>query len=104
MYFAFEWLVRFLAFARKADSVRDLWFVFDSFLVALMVFETWFLSAFVYLFSSSSGVSGLGDASILRIARLMRLSRMARLARLLRTMPELVILVKGMLASTRTVL
>merc|ERR1711879_498385 len=47
---------------------------------------------------------GLGNTSILRIARLLRLSRMARMARLLRAMPELMILIKGMMAACRSVL
>lgn len=45
----------------------------------------------------------MGNASILRMARLLRLSRMARMARLLRAMPELLILIKGMVAAIRSV-
>lgn len=41
--------------------------------------------------------------SLLRIARLMRLSRMARMARLLRAMPELLIMVKGMITAIKSV-
>merc|ERR1719410_1125703 len=44
-----------------------------------------------------------GNASILRLARLLRLTRMARMARLLRAMPELLIMVKGMVAALRSV-
>merc|ERR1719409_2175499 len=43
------------------------------------------------------------DTSIIRLAKLLRLSRMARMARLLRAMPELLILIKGMLAACRSV-
>ena len=42
----------------------------------------------------------LGGASILRLLRLARLTRMARLAR---AVPELMILVKAMISSTRSV-
>merc|ERR1719276_388286 len=49
---------------------------------------------------SAGGSSPLGNASILRLFRLARLSRMARM---LRSMPELLILIKGMVAAMRSV-
>ncbi|CAE8616269.1 unnamed protein product [Polarella glacialis] len=100
LYFSFEWLVRFLAFKRKLNGFKDPWFVFDSFLVGMMVAETWIMTA-VLLLSGSGG--SLGNTGVLRLARLLRLSRMARMARLLRAMPELLILVKGMTAAMRSV-
>ena len=42
-------------------------------------------------------------SSILRIARVMRILRTARIAKLVRYMPELVILLKGMLSACRSV-
>jgi len=101
MYFSFEWTMRFCAFKRKRDGLKDGWFVFDSLLVGTMFFETWVMTA-VMLFGPG-GSGGVGNASILRMARLLRLSRMARMARLLRAMPELLILCKGMLAAMRSV-
>jgi hypothetical protein len=50
-----------------------------------------------------SGNSLLGNASILKLFRLLRLTRMARMARLLRAMPELMVLIKGMLEAMRSV-
>merc|ERR1719265_1301878 len=67
-----------------------------------MVLETWVMTL-VMVMSGGGGGGGMGNASILRIARLLRLSRMARMARLLRAMPELMVLIKGMLAATRSV-
>merc|ERR1719183_2384679 len=59
---------------------------------------------FVTSDDSSGGEStGLGNASLLRLLRLLRLSRMARMARLLRSMPELLVLIKGMIAAIRSV-
>merc|ERR1719362_2342331 len=55
-------------------------------------------------FSGAGKGGGLGNASILRMARLLRLTRMARMARLLRAMPELLILIKGMVAAMRSVM
>jgi voltage-gated sodium channel len=98
-YFAFEWYVRFSAFKRKRDGLKDRWFVFDSCLVFMMVAETWVMTI-VLLGIGSSGGSGMGGASILRLFRLLRLSR---LARMLRSMPELMILIKGMVAASRSV-
>lgn len=102
IYFTFEWAMRFGAFKQKRKGLRDNWFVFDSFLVGTMVFETWLMTAIV-VFATDGGSGGLGNASILRMARLLRLTRMARMARLLRAMPELLILIKGMLAAMRSV-
>lgn len=101
-FFTLEWLVRFAAFEKKCDGLRDRWFAFDSTLVSMMVVETWVMTA-VALLAGSPGGGGLGNASILRVARLLRLTRMARMARLLRAMPELMILVKGMAAAMRSV-
>eukprot|EP00931_Biecheleriopsis_adriatica_P088772 TRINITY_DN63010_c0_g1_i1.p1 TRINITY_DN63010_c0_g1~~TRINITY_DN63010_c0_g1_i1.p1 ORF type:complete len:633 (+),score=146.33 TRINITY_DN63010_c0_g1_i1:98-1996(+) len=101
LYFSFEWFIRFMAFKKKCNGLRDGWFVFDSLLVFMMVGETWVLSAWL-LFGPESG-EGLevkGNTSILRLFRLLRLSR---LARMLRSMPELMILIKGMVAATRSV-
>lgn len=101
LYFTGELLIRFLAFKRKFDCLCDAWFVFDSLLVLTMVSETWIMSV-ILLMTGSSG-SGVGNASFIRLFRLLRLTRMARMARLLRSFPELLILIKGMLAAFRSV-
>merc|ERR1740123_1043794 len=101
-FFVFEWAVRFIAFRRKRDGLRDKWFTFDFVLVFTMVLETWVMTI-VAIFSAGGANGALGNASILRVARLLRLSRMARMARLLRAMPELMILIKGMVAAMRSV-
>jgi voltage-gated sodium channel len=102
VYFSLELLIRFMAFEEKKNCLRDAGFVFDSILVVMMVMETWVMTA-ILLLTQTGGSSGLGNTSILRLVRLLRLSRMARMARLLRAMPELMILVKGIVAATRSV-
>lgn len=102
IFFTFEIIVRFLAFRDKLNCFKDSWFVFDLFMVALMVFETWIMF-FIMLAIGGSSSSGVGNASMLRLLRLLRLSRMARMARLLRSMPELLMLIKGMIAAIRSV-
>jgi hypothetical protein len=102
-YFSFEWLIRFLSFRRKHDGFRDAWFCFDSVMVSMMVIETWVMTLVLIALSPSGGSMDMGNGGLLRILRLLRLSRMARMARLLRAMPELLILIKGMMAAVRSV-
>lgn len=102
VYFSFEWYVRFKSFKVKRNGCKDAWFVFDSSLVFMMVMETWVMTMAMVL-AGGGPTGGLGNASILRMARLLRLSRMARMARLFRAMPELLILIKGMVAAMRSV-
>jgi len=103
IYFTFEWTIRFGAFEHKRNTRRDYWFVFDSVMVFMMVGETWVMTIVLLATGSGSSNGGIGDASILRLLRLMRLSRMARMAKLLRTMPELLILIKGMITAMKSV-
>lgn len=101
-YFTIEILIRFLAFKRKKYCLRDFWFVFDTLLVLSMIAETWCLPAVMMLLSAGGG-TGLGKASILRILRLAKMIRISRMVRLLRAFPEIVILLKGIAAATRSV-
>lgn len=103
IYFTTEWTLRFLSFKSKGKSLTDGWFCLDSLLVAMMVFETWIMTVIYLIAGTGSSSSGLGNASILRLLRLLRLTRMVRLAKLLRAMPELMIIIKGMLIAARTV-
>lgn len=72
--------------------------------VSMMVLETWLIPLVSLL---SGGMNGSTDvarsASILRIARVMRVLRTARVAKLARYMPELIILLKGMMIAFRSV-
>jgi len=111
LFFSLELFIRFKAFKDKRNCLRDRWFVFDSFLVLMMVLETWVLTLAVVIMEASSGdkESGggagsvsTGDASILRLFRLLRLSRMARVARLFRAVPELMVMIKGCAIALRS--
>jgi hypothetical protein len=99
VYFTFEWLVRFMAFEKKRNGLRDAWFCFDSCLVFMMVMETWVL-LIVMAAAGGSGGFQMGGTSILRLFRLLRLSR---LMRMLRSLPELMILIKGMVTAMKSV-
>lgn len=93
VYFTVEVVIRFFAFRRKHFACCDSWFVFDSILVLFMVVETWILPI----------VGASGPLSQLSILRLLRLARITRMAKLMRFFPELQIIVKGMVASVRSV-
>eukprot|EP00440_Ansanella_granifera_P053151 gb/GFBE01057624.1/.p1 GENE.gb/GFBE01057624.1/~~gb/GFBE01057624.1/.p1 ORF type:complete len:750 (+),score=131.05 gb/GFBE01057624.1/:1-2250(+) len=101
-FFVFEIAIRFAAHKIKWHAFRDVWFVFDFVLVLLMVFEVWI----VFIVVEATGGSGsllTDNFSILRVGRFLRVLRTARMARLVRMMPELMILVKGMLIAGRSV-
>merc|ERR550514_1045441 len=62
-----------------------------------MVFETWVMPLML------SGDNEGGKRPNLSILRLLRLFRLTRMARLMRSVPELLTLIKGMVAATRSV-
>jgi voltage-gated sodium channel len=99
-YFTFEWVVRFMSFQIKRNGLKDGWFVFDSTLVFMMVMETWVLLIVMAALGGGGGGSPIGGTSILRLFRLLRLSR---LMRMLRSLPELMILIKGMVTAMKSV-
>jgi hypothetical protein len=102
-FFFTELAIRFSAFKDKTDCRNDGWFMFDFILVLTMVLETWVLTIIIYMTSPQVG-SGLGgNAAILRVARLFRLSRLFRMARLVKLVPELLIMVKAIVAAARSV-
>ncbi|CAE7272183.1 Scn10a [Symbiodinium pilosum] len=100
VYFFSELLIRFAAFRVKRNCLRDGWFVFDSILVALMVFETWLLTIAV----AAMGSGAMSSPGFLRVLRLFRLTRMARMARLLRACPELFVMLKAIGVALRSVM
>jgi len=102
IWFAYEWTIRFLAYRSKLAGFMNPWFLFDTVLVALMLVETWLFPIILVVSGSSSG-GKLRNSSILRLARLLRLTRMARVARLLRAFPEVLIMIKGLVAAMRSV-
>eukprot|EP00913_Durusdinium_trenchii_P020572 g19322.t1 len=104
LYFFLELCIRFCAFERKCNSLKDSWFVFDLVLVVLMVAETWVMNIVIAFMASGGAVENVfGDASFLRIFRLMRLTRLLRMARLIRMVPELLIMVKAVASAARSV-
>jgi hypothetical protein len=97
-FFVFEWSMRFLAFRKKKDCLKDMWFKFDTCLVFLMVFEVWFVQFVVLILGGEGGVDvPTGPLKLLRLLRLARVSRMVR------CLPELVTMIKAIVAASRAV-
>jgi len=97
IYFSVEVFIRFMAFKNKRDCCRDGWFVFDSTLVTLYAFDPFALGLVAKL--SSGGGLDLPTA----VLRLFRLARLSRLVRMLRSLPELMIMIKGMITAASAV-
>lgn len=100
VYYSFELVVRFAAFACKWRAFRDGWFIFDLLLLFLMIFETWVLFA---IFTVTPDVNISADMSALRLLKLLRLSRIARMVKLMRLMPEVMVLIRGIGVASRSV-
>jgi voltage-gated sodium channel len=98
-YFTFEVVARFLSYKRKRACLTDGWFMFDSLLVFCMILETWVMKI-VEAVGGGGGAAVLSNFSALRLMRLLRLTRMARL---MQSVPELMMLVKGMISATKAV-
>jgi len=96
-YFSFELFVRFMAFKRKISCTRDAWFVFDTSLVTLYAFDPFIIT----VMAAATGGGGLDLPTA--ILRLFRLARLSRLVRMLRSLPELMIMIKGMVTAATTV-
>lgn len=103
IFFMCEILVRFLAFAKKRNCLRDGWFMFDACLVTMMVLETWVVMA-VFAALGITSMKGLGGTlTTIRMVRLVRIARLSRMARLLRAFPELLIIIKALKFAARSV-
>lgn len=110
LYFSGELFVRFMSYEKRREAVRDSWFIFDLLLVVMMLLETWLIPLTAFIIeggftarSQDDGANISRSASVLRIARILRVFRTARIIRVARYMPELMILVKGLIVAARSV-
>lgn len=101
-YFVFEIAVRYLAARDKYELFADWHFDFDLLLVCSMMWECWIEVALYKLFKHSAE-GNMRSCMILRIFRLFRLSRLLRTSRVIHSMPELMIIVKGIVKAMRSV-
>jgi hypothetical protein len=101
-FFFFEVVLRFWASRSTWATLTDFHFLFDAFLVATMAWETW-IEVALYLYTGWPQSGSTKGSSVLRVFRIFRVSRVARLGRLLRIIPELLVLIKGMMIAMRSV-
>lgn len=102
-YFFLELCVRFAAFERKLQCLQDFWFSFDLLLIVLMVAETWLAPIIIVAADVDVTSGGIVDISFVKLLKLVKIMRLSRLAKLLRTVPELVIIMKGIGFAARSV-
>ncbi|CAJ1423848.1 unnamed protein product [Effrenium voratum] len=100
-YFLAEIIIRFFSYAKWLYALQDIWFAYDLALLLMMVTETWILPLVFLIISPTNNI--LQNAGVLRVTRVLRVLRTARMVRLVRTMPELMILIKGMMVACRSV-
>eukprot|EP00930_Biecheleria_cincta_P029538 TRINITY_DN20537_c0_g1_i2.p1 TRINITY_DN20537_c0_g1~~TRINITY_DN20537_c0_g1_i2.p1 ORF type:complete len:867 (-),score=135.64 TRINITY_DN20537_c0_g1_i2:52-2586(-) len=101
IFYCTEWVIRFGAFKRKRDTFRDFWFLFDTFLVVLMLAETWGLSILYAMFGVGS--TSAIDPSLLQVLRMAKILRLTRMTRLLRVIPEFLIVIRAISAAMRSI-
>lgn len=104
VYFVVEFCIRYFAFEKCWDRLRDPWFVLDSFLVPLTVFDTWAMTV-ISLTSNvqHDAAAFVRRSEIIRLFRILRLTRLGRVVKLVRFFPELQILIKAIVTAFRAV-
>jgi voltage-gated sodium channel len=102
IFFCIELFIRIMAYKKRRQALKDPMFVFDLFMVSLMVWDTWIKTLLYSLLGDDSFTYGRA-ATIFRIFRIARLTRVARTGKLLRGAPELMILAKAMVLALRSV-
>lgn len=102
--FTFEMIVRWNAFRKKCDALRDFWFMFDGSLTLLMFWSTWCEPIILcYIDMERNTPGGATVLRIFRMTRLVRVTRVGRISRFLREVPELAILSKALVYALRSV-
>lgn len=96
-FFTLELGIRFRAFERKRECLRDWWFVFDTILVASQVTECVILPFIV------AGQRVHQSLGYLRVARLLRLARLGRIFKMLHLFPEVLMLLRGITRALKSV-
>jgi len=98
-YFTAEILIRFLAFEKKQDCLRDGWFKFDLFLVTTMIMDIWMLMPLLKFLSGGDEKVSVPTQPL----RMLRLFKLSRMARLMKAFPELVTMIKALVHSLRAI-
>eukprot|EP00440_Ansanella_granifera_P035832 gb/GFBE01038868.1/.p1 GENE.gb/GFBE01038868.1/~~gb/GFBE01038868.1/.p1 ORF type:complete len:624 (+),score=124.27 gb/GFBE01038868.1/:1-1872(+) len=103
-FFFFELVARFCAFRQKCDAFSDWAFLLDFVLVFSMMLDTWVLVALYLTMGEQWGSRGNSNmVQAFRALRLLRIMRALRMSRVFRSLPELMVLVSGMVMAIRSV-
>merc|ERR1712232_260965 len=101
VFFLGELVVRLLAFRRKRDVIGNpflrIQFGFDAILALLVLIDTWVVPAMV-------GITKFvpdSNARFLLVFRLLRILRVLRVIRVVRQVPELLLIIKGVIMAFR---
>jgi voltage-gated sodium channel len=100
-FFFVELIIRFGAFKATRCALRDYWFLLDVFMVILMVTETWIFTLVISLTTGDG--TGPETGPVGGIGRMLRLLRLARISKVMEFFPELISMVRGMVAGIRAV-
>jgi hypothetical protein len=107
VFFIVEVFIRFNAFESRRHCMKDSWLLFDILVVSMMMLEIWVLNGLSALYGReweddrSRGL--LNISGLARLGRLCKLVRMGKMLRLLKTVPEIMIMVRGLVAAFRSV-
>lgn len=105
--FCLECVICFFAYKCKRQCLKDVPLLFNAFLALLYLFDTWVLSFVLLANMNAAAETSLNDtsgASVVRMSRLLRFARAGRMVRVLQSVPELMIMISGFVAATRSVL
>jgi hypothetical protein len=103
-YFLCELVVRLLALRRKRDVFDQrflrLQFGFDAILVLFVLIDTWVVPALVGIANAQPDA----NARFLLVLRLLRILRVLRVIRVVRQVPELLLIIKGVVMALRPII
>jgi len=80
--------------------MKEFWIVFDLVLVLLLVIEVWILGTIAAITGMSMGGAGM---KLIIVFRVLRLLRIMRLAHVLKHLPELLVIIRGLVRALRAI-
>jgi hypothetical protein len=102
LFYMIELMIVTFAHERIRDVINDGWHVFNSFLVVVMGLELSVSLTFAIVGSSNNG-NGWQALDNLKVLRLIRITRLLQILRFMHVVPEILFLIKGAVAATRSV-
>ena len=79
VFFSFELFVRLWTYTRTCNALKDIWYLFDVFLMMLMSFETWIMPL-AHAITQTTGDTMTGGASATRLIKHLKVMHVVPLA------------------------